>query len=245
VAGRRHHLDAIVHTVRQCLLVTVALLVASVTAQGTLPVRAQSPSRVALVVHFGDSTIARCVSFDETEISGYDVLARSGLAITASFGPMGAAICAIEGVGCPAETCLTCQAPKYWSYWHASDGAWAYLQQGANLTAVRDGDIEGWAWGEGDPPPIVAFGDVCAPLMVTETPALTDTPESPPTPSPSRTPTLAPTAPHVPPLGASSAPSPTATPEVAGSAGPFTGYLVFGVLVGGLLISLLWSSRKS
>jgi len=93
-----------------CLLLIISVVMRVSSTQ------AQQSNRVALVVHFGDSTLTRCVAFDEPEISGYDVLARSGLSFVASFdsGP-GAAICAIENTGCPAESCLLCQAPLYWS----------------------------------------------------------------------------------------------------------------------------------
>jgi len=142
------------------------------------PSRAQEVSRVGLIVNFGGSTATRCVEFAESEISGYDVLMRSGLSVTSSFdaGP-GAAICAIEGVGCPASACLTCSAPSYWSYWTIEGGSWQYAQRGSSLRMARDGGVEGWSWGEGGAPPMIPFDQICAPPAPTDTPPPTNTPE--------------------------------------------------------------------
>lgn len=155
---------------------------------GSAVTRAQSPNRVALVVHMDGVIHTRCVNFDEPEISGYEVLARSGLAITAAFGPTGVAICAIEGTGCPAESCLLCAAPNYWSYWRLAGEQWLYSQLGAGATTVRHGDVEGWSWGRGSPPPLFSFEQICAPSPPTPTP---EPPTATPTPVlPTPTPAL-------------------------------------------------------
>jgi len=71
----------------------------------------------------------------------------------------GSAVCRIEAQGCayPAEPCF-CQcrgAPcAYWSYWHWQAGRWTYSQVGAASHQVHDGDIEGWAWSDGQPPSV-------------------------------------------------------------------------------------------
>ncbi len=164
------------------LLLTLPLLVAGLSQRA--PAQAQSPNRAALVVHFGGTTVSRCVSFDEPEISGYDVLTRSGLGITASFDATGAAICAIEATGCPVESCLLCAAPDYWAYWRWDGGQWVYSQLGANATTVRHGAIEGWSWGRGSPPPMIAFDEICAPPSPTATPIPPTATQLPPTPIP-------------------------------------------------------------
>ncbi len=151
--------------------------------------RAQAGNRVGLAVTHGDgSTITRCISFTEAEISGYDVLQRSGLSlVVAQSGGVGAAICAIDGEGCEAGNCFCqCQGSPcvYWSYWHLSQGTWVFSSLGASSHRVRDGDVEGWRWGDGSPPPVVSFDQICAPLP-TDTPAPTSTPVPPaPTPVP-------------------------------------------------------------
>jgi hypothetical protein len=177
-----------------CLAAMVLLALSGVQIS-----RAQANNRVALVVQFGDgSTVTRCVEFGEAEISGHDALARSGLAIEADYTNLGAAICKIEGTGCPASECLTCAAPSYWSYWHLKDSGWIYAPQGSSNYALHDGDVEGWRWGTGDPPPVIAFDQVCAPP-----PPPTDVP-----PPPTATSETAPP----PPTATSEAAPPTAMP---------------------------------
>lgn len=181
------------------------LLALAVVVPGLTTIHAQQSNRVGLVVRFGDgSLITRCVEFAESEISGYDLLTRSGLSIVAAFDSgQGAAICAIEGTGCPVESCLTCATPNYWSYWHLSDGAWVYSQVGAGGYTVHDGDVDGWSWGAGGPPPVVPFDQICAPPP-TDTPMPTDT-SLPPTDTPPP-----PTDTPAPPTSASLPPTPTA-----------------------------------
>jgi hypothetical protein len=129
--------------------------------------RISGPSRVGLVVDMGDGAlVTRCVVFSEAEISGLDVLERSGLEVVTSEG----AVCAIEGVGCPASNCwCQCQGSPciYWSYWHWLDGEWQYSQAGAAGYWVHDGDVEGWRWGESaTPSSIVPFEQICFPFRV-------------------------------------------------------------------------------
>jgi hypothetical protein len=193
-----------------CVILTVlALQVSAGAGTGLLNARAQTPNRVGLVVRFGDgSLITHCVEFGESELSGYDVLMRSGMNVVAAFDSgQGAAICAIEGTGCPAESCLTCNAPNYWSYWHLVEGAWVYSAVGGSSRTVHNGDVEGWSWGVGDPPPEVPFDQICT----SPTPTPTDTPV-PPTNTP-----LPPTDTPVPPTNTPSpektATSPSPSPE--------------------------------
>jgi hypothetical protein len=124
-------------------------------------------SRVGLVVDLGDGTlVTRCVAFSEAEINGFDVLERSGLEVVTDQGP----VCAIAGTGCPASNCwCECQGSPciYWSYWHQSDGEWLYAQESPTVYTVQDGDVEGWAWGEGAMPSSdLSFEDICLPFRV-------------------------------------------------------------------------------
>ncbi|MGC9359830.1 MAG: hypothetical protein ACP5G7_05550 [Anaerolineae bacterium] len=256
MSGRGHGMRAMMRGVRRCVFLLLAVAVAGAVQLGApSPVRAQPPNRVALVVYFGDRTVTRCVNFEERQITGYDVLERSGLEITASYGPMGAAICAIEGVGCSAERCLLCEAPKYWSYWRVVDGAWTYLQRGSSLVEVTDGEVQGWAWGEGNPPPIVAFDDVCEPLTVADAPPPVETPmpasttESvatrvPPTATTGTLPMLTTATPisSAAVAGAELAlPSPTPAVGVAGE----PSWASYALLGGGLLAAALWFRHQS
>lgn len=197
---------------------TVAVLVLALTiamAAGLSPPRvgAQQTNRVGLIVDFGDQYITRCVEFSESEITGYDVLRRAGLdVVVMASGGMGVAVCDINNTsGCPASNCFCkCQGSPcvYWAYQHLVNGSWQYSQLGASSSKARNGDIEGWAWGEGAlnssgaQPPVIPFDQICAP-PATDTPVPTDTPIPPTkTPMPTNTP--------VPPTDT---PVPTDTPE--------------------------------
>ncbi len=135
-----------------------------------MPVGAQSegPNQAGLVVIHGDGlVITRCVSFTESEISGLDLLQRSGLAWQASNGPMGSTVCALDGEGCAASDCFCkCkQAPcAYWNYYTGSgDGAWLYSGIGAAARALKNGDVDAWVWGDGSAgPPNLAFSSICS-----------------------------------------------------------------------------------
>ena len=188
---------------RLVFLVLLTLLVAGVGRPGT---RAQSPSQAGLVVQFGDgAVITRCVEFGESQISGYDVLLRSGLNFEASVGGMGAFICRIEDEGCPATNCMCAYPPDYWSYWRLVEGEWNYSQVGVSGSTVRPGDVEGWSWMAGSPPAVIPLEEICA-LPATDTP--TPTPSDTPSPTATWTPTaIPPTVTAAP----TDAPPPTAT----------------------------------
>lgn len=202
------------HKITVCLLVVASLLSFFIGYASPI-IRAQQSHQVGLVVRFGDGTLeTRCISFTEDQISGYEVLQRSGLNVVASFDSgMGAGVCKIENEGCPQESCLTCQAPKYWSYWHLSGGAWTYGNVGASSYTVGDGDVEGWSWGTGDPPDLVPFDQICAPPP-TDTPLPTDTPIPPTdTPIPPTDTPIPPTDTPLPPTATPLPPTNTPAPE--------------------------------
>lgn len=151
--------------------IAVILAVSLLAGIGRAPLSAQEPSRAALVVRHGDGTvITRCVEFSEPEITGLDVLDRSGLSFEADYGSsMGATVCRIGDEGCPASDCW-CQCSgtpcTYWGYHQLVNGAWVYSDLGAGAFKVRHGDVQGWSWGEADPqggvhPPVIEFDEIC------------------------------------------------------------------------------------
>lgn len=157
---------------------------------------AQTSNQAALVVRFGDGNVHRqCVTFSEPEITGYDLLQRSGLDVAVEAQGMGALICSIGGTGCPADDCL-CQCKGggdcvYWSYWHQNGGGWQYSPGGASIYPVTNGVVEGWSWGPGTvneavPPPETRFEDVCQ-VAPTSTHTATAVPPTA-TPLPTNTP---------------------------------------------------------
>ncbi|MET0880319.1 MAG: hypothetical protein ABWZ14_02135 [Acidimicrobiales bacterium] len=126
---------------------------------------AQATHRAAIVVDTGSAVVTRCVTFSEDSISGITALQRAGLApVVRSFSGNGGAVCGLNGLGCPADSsCLTCQAPNYWAYYRADDGAGAfsYSPVGAGSAQVTDGDVEGWRWGSGAGPGFRSFASIC------------------------------------------------------------------------------------
>ncbi len=187
---------------------------------GSLAVReataGEGAHHAGLVVDFGDGTvITRCVGFDEATISGYELLQRSGLALEVAVSGPGAAVCSIEGTGCPASDCFCHFPPDYWSYWHLDGESWRYSDVGASGYAVEDGAVDGWIWGDASAPPqVIPFEAICAPPptptpTATPTPTSTPTATAPPTPPPP-TATSTPTAP--PPTSTPLPPTATATP---------------------------------
>lgn len=173
------------------LLTLILLLPTHVTAQG--------PNRAGLVIQYGDGRIeSACVSFSEPEISGFQLLQRSGLPMSYD-AQSGTTVCSIRDEGCafPSQSCF-CQCETvgqciYWSYHRLQpDGSWRYSQLGATASKVRPGEVDGWRWGAGEsqdaPPPIgVSFESICAtpptntPLPATATPAPPTATPLPPT----------------------------------------------------------------
>ncbi len=167
------------------LLAITLLALVVMTEPMSTPMHADDPNQVGLVVRFSNgSTFTACIEFDESQLTGEEVLDRSGLSILTdtSYG-LGAAICRIEGDGCdyPQENCF-CQCEgvecEYWAYYHLDrqNNEWIYSGMGATWHTVHHGDVEGWAWGAGDPsgsdvePPPIPFEQLCAQPTATPEP---------------------------------------------------------------------------
>ncbi len=151
-------------------------------------------SRAGLVVQFGDGSVrSYCIAFEGESITGFDLLLKSGLNVTAEgFGGMGGLVCKIEGEGCdyPGEACV-CKSygPQgvYWSYHHLREGKWKTSSMGAGGYRVRNGEVDGWAWSAGKAPVVRTFDQLCGAAE----PKPTDTPVPPtatPRPQPTNTP---------------------------------------------------------
>lgn len=175
----RHYVVTVVS-----LIALGASLLASVA-----PGHAQSlPHRAGLLVQYADgSAEKRCVEFEEPEITGYELLRRSGLPLVIAPGSFGAAVCKIGPEGCnyPSQSCF-CQCEDmnatcvYWISFVQAGGEWKYATLGASSTKVKDGDMQAWVWAAGKAegatvtPPATTFDDVCAATQPTK-PAV-DTP---------------------------------------------------------------------
>lgn len=109
----------------------------------------------ALVVRHGDGAMTYAiVAFPENEISGMELLRRSGISlVTVSFGGLGEAVCTLEGEGCGVGDCRKrmCQTgdpnSPFWQYFRqASPGQWVAVPLGVSSSKVHDGDVDGWSW---------------------------------------------------------------------------------------------------
>ena len=133
--------------------------------------RAQSGNQAALVVRHGqDDVRTACIDFDEPQISGYELLQRSGFDLQIGVQGLGSLVCSVGDTGCPASDCFChCKGGGecvYWSYWHRLDDSWQYSQGGASVYMVESGAVEGWSWGPGAvnqavPPPDISYEEIC------------------------------------------------------------------------------------
>lgn len=149
-----------------------ALILVIALAAGAGAAMAQEEDRAGIVISYGEGQTAQyCVELTEPEISGYELLRRSGVAIEANAAGLGNAVCRLDETGCPATNCF-CQCRgnncEYWSYWHLLEGEWQYSAAGASQYLVQPGDVDGWSWGPGSvtqaiAPPDITLAEICAP----------------------------------------------------------------------------------
>lgn len=143
------------------LALLISTLVAATPTQARFAAPSDDPHYADIVVDLGDGrVITRRVTFDTPTITGLEALQRSGLSLEVATYSFGSAICAIEGVGCPATNCF-CDSSRFWSY-HYWDGGWQMYMVGASNSTLSSGAVEGWAWGAGDPPPPVTAETLAA-----------------------------------------------------------------------------------
>ncbi|MGA7732201.1 MAG: hypothetical protein WCD37_13130 [Chloroflexia bacterium] len=219
------------------LILLTCLLATGLAGPAGLSAAQPEEKRAGLVIQFPDgATQTFCLAFEGDSITGLDLLLKSGLEVKVEVQGLGVLVCQIGPTGCdfPAQPCV-CQSygpgGAYWSYHHLKDGRWRTSAQGAGTYRVSPGDVEGWAWSGGKPPPLYTFSQLCPalqpptalpepatpPAPPTDTPRPTDTPLPPdPTitavverqPTNTRQPTRTP---QPPPQKASATPTPTPT----------------------------------
>ena len=165
-------------------------------------------SHAGLIVRDGSGRVTYAwIPFSEKEITGIDLLKRSGLpVVTVGFGALGEGVCSIGEEGCGVAECrrTVCQAAgadaPYWQYFRQDPldpVRWVWLPLGASATKVSDGDVFGWSWTGNDPllpalsPAEIAIlagageGDAAAPAVRTLLPegVAARTPAPPPAPA--------------------------------------------------------------
>ena len=94
--------------------------------------------------------------------TGLEALTQAGFAITEVTSFPGA-VCRIDDH--PEADCGPMPpADASWSYWYAStsDSEWKFATAGAHMRDPDDGDVEGWAFGDGSDPPDIAPHDAAA-----------------------------------------------------------------------------------
>ncbi len=199
-----------VRLIRAALLTGLLLAAALAIARPALPVVeaapaarplgqtrfvGEGPNKAAVAAKYGDGHVESvCVSFPEQNISGGELLERSGLELVMS--PEGA-VCSIGGEGCPSDNCFCLcerlQDCQYWAFYQWQGDRFVYSQFGVmvDTVIVSNGTMHGWAWGSGDystgaPPPEVTFDQVCtvADTSPTGTPTVTPTATATYTPQP-------------------------------------------------------------
>ena len=219
---------------------SVGLLALLALVGAATPALAQDTNRAGVVVVDGaGESRAFCVAFPEDEISGYELLRRTGLTLNVEASAMGATICAVDGEGCafPAESCFCqCQGSPcvYWSYWTLGDDDWRYETLGAGYTRIHDGDVQGWRWGAGtvkeaQEPPLVTLDEICEVAAgATVTPTVTVAPSAAPTGAEAT---------------AARTPAAAAMPDIRGADGPnvgqlwiWLGVLAVPLVLGGLVL---------
>jgi len=189
---------------RLALPLLLLSLISAISAITPAPARAQATGNQAgLVVVYGDGRmITRCMAFFEPQISGADLLSRSGLSIVVEAGPLGLTVCSLNGEGCPSTDCFCeCHGTPcvYWNYYYGNpDGSWTYAYVGAASRQITNGDVDAWLWGESSTlPPSLTFDAICdqAPLGQAEPTAVSPPAQetvastvSPEPPAPTETP---------------------------------------------------------
>lgn len=136
----------------------------------------------SIVIVFPDGTDSYCIPFEGKDLSGAELLERTGLPLVLSgFGGLGVGVCRIDDVGCsdPGDCFCQCRGGEcsYWSSFEFTGGKWHYLQVGASQHRVSDGDIVGWVWGNGRSAPGVMSMAVCASVHPTPVPTPTPVPQ--------------------------------------------------------------------
>jgi hypothetical protein len=123
--------------------------------------------RAALVIeHSNGSLVERCVTFAAQAISGLQLIQLAQVEYrTQGFGEMGQAVCQLDFE--PAQVPSGCfgNGPS-WEYYRETASGWSLSGSGASASTVHDGDVDGWHYAAGpQPPPRVAFSQVCTPPM--------------------------------------------------------------------------------
>jgi hypothetical protein len=148
-----------------CFWARAALICLLLSLLSPLGGTAQARNAAGIVVDYGDGRVTYAyVPFAEEEISGIELLRRSGVPlVTVAFGGLGEGVCMVEETGCGVTECRRrmCQTGErsspFWQYARQeAPGEWRTFSLGASQSTVRNGDIDAWVW-TGSPPRLPAI----------------------------------------------------------------------------------------
>ena len=137
---------------------------------------AQEENRVGLVITHDDGTVVQqCISFSESEITGLQVLERSGLDLNYDAGtPWAHPSAALTAKAVIFRKMIASanawsHLARFWSYGSPWRSDWIYSSIGAANRNVSDEDVEAWVWSEGTinsnadrrPPAGLTFDQIC------------------------------------------------------------------------------------
>ena len=189
---------------RRTILLPLLLTALCLLAGASVASAQSGDHRAGLVIRYADGSVqTHCVAFSEPNITGEELLQRSGLTVILDYNAgLGGAVCSINNQGCafPTQDCFChCQSStcEYWAYFHHTGDGWQYSQVSPGAYQVTDHALEGWSWGSGNfysgtEPPLISFDEICR-APATATPAASPTLTPPPMPTRRPTPTPAPT----------------------------------------------------
>lgn len=123
---------------------------------GLAQVDNQAEGHAGLVIQFGDGTVRQfCIPLDARDMTGLDLLERSGLPLRVEVSAMGSTVCRIADEGCADDQSCWCACDSvdgdctYWSYQVLEEATWTYAEVGPSDRILSAGDVDGWAWGPG------------------------------------------------------------------------------------------------
>jgi len=136
---RSHRLAAML------IAIAILALLPAATASG------QDTGTVAQLIEFPGGELKPFCRDLETPTDNITALKATGLDLTIKDWGWGLTLCAIEGLGCPEESCF-CKCPlpecEQWTFfrWNKASQAWETTED----TTVRTGDVVAWLWTELD-----------------------------------------------------------------------------------------------
>ena len=131
------------------------------------PAQATLHHAALVIQHSGGGVLTRCVSFMEDQISGLQLIQRSGVQYQVrTFGTIGTAVCQLDNEPTPVPSSCFGAGP-YWQYSHRTAAGWQPSGVAASAWVLRDGDMDGWRYAAGaaQTPPPIGFASVCTPVV--------------------------------------------------------------------------------